>query len=565
MSKQNKTYDPKAQLRYNPHDLSHQLKFTSSVGQLLPVYYDFLSPGDKIEITPQMFSRLQNMTSPAFTRLTEHVDFFAVPMNQLFSPFEAIFYGVKDFRSDFFSDIDNTKVKYPQYQLSQVKSFIGSSADIFGVKNLYNASRLGDLLGIPHTMVDLPQTNNLRPNPILLQAYQKIYQDFYRLSSREEKDVESYNLDSFYNQTLITSRDRIIKLFKLHYRPWKKDYFTNISPTPLVDNASIGMLHNWSPSGNLPKWLNSLIDVQPRYANASEYQSPRPDDFVTDVSNTSITEYEGSGGGESIRMESVMQLKSMFSLYKLLELTAKAGKTIDKQQLAHFGVRMPKGADGEVIYLGSSHGIIQVDSVVASADTNIGDVYNPLGSLGGKAQGSMQGRKVSYTATEHCIIMGIYSCVPESDYSTLGLDYFHTYVYPENFFKPELEQLGKRPMFQFEAQLDNESSMLNNSIIGWVEQWRELKQKYDKTSAGLLTNWKNWVTQRVVNGSELSNFLINPNMLDSIMLVPFDKVGDSGLTSDLNPWATDPLIHVLHFDSRKLSKMSVETDKVKSL
>lgn len=537
MSVQNKQVDPKAQIKYHPHDMSCQLKFTSSVGQLLPVYWDFLNPGDKIEITPSMFSRLQQMTSPAFTRLTEHIDFFAVPMNQLFSPFEAIFYGVKDFRSDFYTSF-NFIPRYPQVNLQDMIS-APVEDDMFRVPRRQNATRLCDLLGYGSYV---PTSSAVtRVNPIMAQAYQKIYQDFYRLSDREEKDVNSYNVDSLYATSVIDVA-RSYKFLTMRYRPWKKDFFTNVQCQPLADgHNTIGMLIGFAAgSADIPKWLNDTLSFgtgNPENNYSEAYGGP-----VTDVI---------SNVGESLPSSqtiSVQQLKQMFSFYKLVQTTAKAGKTIDKQQLAHWGVKMPKGADGEVIYLGSSHGVIQVDSVVNQADD--------LGQLGGKAQGQVNGRKVSYTADQHTVIMAIYSCVPEADYSSVGLNRFHTYQYPNDFPKPELEQLGLQPMFNYEADY-NVAPSERGDIIGWTEKWRELKQKYDRSSGGLQTNWSNWITQRIVNGNELKEFLIPPNFLDSIMSVEFGTGND-----DVNPWASDPLIHALHFDSRKLSKMSVETDSV---
>lgn len=559
MSKQNSHQDLKASLKYSPHDLSHQLKFTSSVGQLLPVYWDFLSPGDKIEITPSMFSRLQNMTSPAFTRLTEHVDFFAVPMNQLYSPFEAVFYGVNDLRSDMFQ-VANVRQTYPTFDLANTRAdfktgYMAFRTDRFNVPHNHNFTRFCDLLQYGSKVIDQIPEGVQAVNPILLQAYQKIYQDFYRLSDREEKDVSSYNLDSYYNTQRIGA-DRMRKLFKLQYRPWKKDYFTNVKVTPLVNGGiSIGMFNNWQPSENVPQWLNSSVQITPTGTDGLG-NTLGPNQPVTDMASTSVPNPD-SGQPTNV---SVVTLKQMFSLYKLMKITAKAGKTIDKQQLAHFGVKMPKGSSGEVIYLGSSHGTIQVDSVVASTASDSLDTTQPLGALGGKAQGQVNGRKVSYTADQHVVIMAIYSCVPESDYSSVGMNRFHLYVNPEDFFKPELEQLGMQPMFGLEADYTQYFEQ-NNMILGWVERWRELKQKYDRISGGLLSNWRNWCTQRVVQDNNLESFLINPNMLDSIMLVPFES---SNLCSASNPWATDPLIHVMHFDSRKLSKMNVETDNVET-
>ena len=60
-------------------DLSHRNAFSSSVGQLLPVYCDELYPGDHVIISADMFTRTEPLNKAAFTRVTEHIDYFFVP------------------------------------------------------------------------------------------------------------------------------------------------------------------------------------------------------------------------------------------------------------------------------------------------------------------------------------------------------------------------------------------------------------------------------------------------------------------------------------------------------
>ena len=552
--------EPRANLSYNGFDLSHQLKFTSSVGQLLPVYYDFLSPGESVKIKPEMFSRLQDMTSPAFTRLTEHVDFFFVPMNQLFTPFENLFYGVDDFNSDFFNDVSgkDSMSHYPMVQLSLLMEALGQygNFDVFGCDAHGSATRLFDLLGYgSETLPKLvSSTFNFSINPTLLQAYQKIYYDFYRLSDREENIVSAYNIDRYCGQDYITDKQRIARMCQLHYRPWKKDFYTNNHITPLVQSTSIGFLagielndvSNW-----LTDYLVSARKFDGQLSNANDSSS---------VAYTNVG-LAGSTSTDTNRSVNTATFRSMFALEKLLEITRRAGKQIDKQQLAHFGVPMPTGISGKVRYLGSNHGVIQVQDVVATtAGTRPDDTVQTLGQVGGRGVGYMDSRQISYKADCHGIIMGIYSCVPESDYSSVGIDKINTYSLPVDYPRPEFDRLGMQPLFAYQGDF-TQDAVLNSTILGWQYRYMELKCKHDRISGGLLTNWKNWCTQRVVRNNNLPTYLINPNMLDSIMLVKYlgssaDEDEDGLTYNSENPWQTDPLIHTVHFVSHKVSNMS---------
>ena len=46
-----------AKIGYNGFDMGQEIDFTSGTGQLLPVYYDILSPGDKVSCKAIIKSR----------------------------------------------------------------------------------------------------------------------------------------------------------------------------------------------------------------------------------------------------------------------------------------------------------------------------------------------------------------------------------------------------------------------------------------------------------------------------------------------------------------------------
>ena len=61
---------------YEGFDLSHKLDFTSSCGHIIPVYYDLLIPGDKIDIRCQMLSIIPQLVAPSPIVLDENVDYY---------------------------------------------------------------------------------------------------------------------------------------------------------------------------------------------------------------------------------------------------------------------------------------------------------------------------------------------------------------------------------------------------------------------------------------------------------------------------------------------------------
>lgn len=94
------------------HNMSHELLFTSSVGQLLPVYFDYLTPRDEVSITPELFTRTQPVLSAALTDIDEYVDFFFIPLRKLNSYGNEILTNVDDLSSSVFARKQNDNTPY---------------------------------------------------------------------------------------------------------------------------------------------------------------------------------------------------------------------------------------------------------------------------------------------------------------------------------------------------------------------------------------------------------------------------------------------------------------------
>ena len=95
-------------------NMSQKFKFTSAAGQLLPVYFDFLHPGEKIRFSVDLFTRTQPLSTAAMADIDEYVDLFFVPAQKLFSPFNELFMGISDFNSSLF-DVNILEVNSLDY------------------------------------------------------------------------------------------------------------------------------------------------------------------------------------------------------------------------------------------------------------------------------------------------------------------------------------------------------------------------------------------------------------------------------------------------------------------
>lgn len=536
-------------------DLSHRYAFSSSVGQLLPIFADELYPGDHIKLSADMFTRTEPLQKAAFTRVTEHIDYFFVPFTQLYSIFDAFIYSVDDIRQSIFTP-SAVNVEYlPMLHYNEFSQAFQEmqynpdpevtppvyvdKVDEFGETYLNNAYRLLDLLGYgtgfysQFNVVEGRSFSNMPSlSPFRLAAYQKIFYDYYRLTDWTVNDPSAYNLDKFYDGQHI-SKEVIGKLLTLHYRPWKRDYFTSVLPSPLVGSSSTNILPNIK--GDLKQWLYATNVSQ--VARNGDGNNPLPTTvqgtFSTNGNNTTV---QNSG------------LRTAFAYEKLLEITRRAGKHYDQQTLAHFGVQTPRRVDGDVFYLGSQSSPVQISDVVATASTESA----PLGEIGGKGYSAMNGNGVDFTANCHGILMAIYSAVPESDYAHTGIDRQNTYLQKYDFFTPELDDIGMQPLFKSDGNFIPNGSPTNSQIMGWQYRFMESKARYDQTHGKFVTVQTGWMAYRNTEtqiSDSIKKYYINPSYLNPIMEVSY-------LMPSRVRFSTDPLIHDLYWKCFKTSKMS---------
>lgn len=601
----------KARLSYNGFDLSKRVLFTSSVGQLLPVLYDYLSPSEKISINSSLFTRTQPMRTSAFVRITEHIDYFFVPVKLINSYFSSMYYGIQDFGSsllpyepDVSHNAYDSKMppSYPMLTNDNLVTLIDDAlsetsvggfyltkyTDSFGCPLLYNFFRLASMLGYSEKLANVLHTENNvtwlpNLNLNLFYCYQKIFSDYYRLTDWLPNDTDQWSMDKLMkvfdtdNYDLFrnwlptyTSTTSNFKSspFELHYRPFKKDFFTNVKPSPLfsVYQSASGLGLQQIIGGDIGNTeISNPTDWQSIYGardNQFTHGSLTDSPFNVTFNNT------------------LSSLRVAFAWEKYLGITNRAGAHYDRQTLAHFGYSVPKGISDEVYYLGSHSSVLKIGEVVGSATTD----KSVLGEIAGRGLGvSGKQKTIKFTAPCHGYLMAIYSAVPEADYNAYGLDRLNTYSKPQDYYHPEFDRLGMQPVFGWQSFVGSVPSSNYNQIIGWQYRYSELKSKYDTIHGAFNYTLRDWVAPRQANTYTYNgvpstgqfsfgnwvytNFFISPSQLDSIFLVNFlptysstgypvfDDVDSEDRTLS-RVFENDPLLHSLDFRYYKTSPMS---------
>lgn len=117
--------------KVNHFDQSYRHCFSAKSGEILPVYYNMLFPGDKIKVNASSLTKTSPLNTYAFTRLRENIQFFAVRLSSLWRFFPDIY---KNMPTDLYG---NSTSRIAQDSLTQVT--LSTSLPYFNNIKLRNA------------------------------------------------------------------------------------------------------------------------------------------------------------------------------------------------------------------------------------------------------------------------------------------------------------------------------------------------------------------------------------------------------------------------------------------
>lgn len=290
-------------------------------------------------------------------------------------------------------------------------------------------------------------------------AYQKIYQDHFLDSNFENVNPLSYNVDDLFSTDSMQSKfdlkvdsksfDRALDIFSPRYVKYNKDTLSNIHPSPLfVDDVS-STIKTFVGSNNA--WTDS-------------YNS-----FISDSSN----------------LLSAANLRNLFAFDKMQQITSRAPKTYKGQMLAHYGVNVADDMT-ESIYCGGFQKVLEVNPVIATSDGQAADSSTNFGQQGSYIDSGQSGH-VNFDAKEHGVLMCVSWFSPSSLYDSDGIDAFNVKFAREDYFVPEMEDLGMQPV-DYSRLLPPWASLSDYRLpdmTGAVEEYyskhqSDVKAAYDK-------------------------------------------------------------------------------------
>lgn len=527
--------------RRSGFDLSNRVCFTSKAGELLPVFWDIVYPGDSFKIKTQLFTRTQPLNTAAYTRIREYLDFYFVPLRLINKNLPTALMQMQDnpVQATGLSSNKIVTTDIPWMPVSSSSnpcaSFI-SLADVRGsfpvIENLlgfdsitqsakllmylrygnFLSSTVSDgqkSLGLSSSLdlrnSETTSTGYTSMHILPLAAYQKVYADFFRFTQWEKNQPYTYNFDwysggnvlaSLTSQTLAKKYYSDDNLFTLRYANWPKDMFMGVMPDSQLGDVSI--VDASGSEGTFPVGLLDVNDGTLRAGLLARSGSSPSEHSVLEMQTSSILSANTTYGVYAQRAAglsssfSVLQLRMAEAVQKYREVSQFADQDARGQIMAHFGVSLSPVLSDKCMYLGGSSSNIDLSEVV---NTNItGDNVAEIAGKGvGTGQGSFSGQ-----FDEYGIIIGIYHNVPLLDYVVTGQPQNLLYTNTADLPFPEFDSIGMQTI-QFGRFVNSKSISWTSGVdyrvqtMGYLPRFFDVKTRYDEVLGAFRSTLKNWV------------------------------------------------------------------------
>lgn len=465
----------------NAFDLTHDVKLSLNMGELVPIMVTEAIPGDKFQISAESLIRFQPLVAPMMHRCDVSIHYFFVPNRILWDGWQK--WIVND-------------------PAAEVHPFIEIDEPI------YNAFPLVDYLGLPK-----PTGPAIKVNAFPFAAYQSIYNEYYR----------DQNLipDTF--EKLASGSNSIADYGDLRKRAWEHDYFTSCLPFAQKGAAvdiplgKVELDPNWPgfPAEN-PKFVNSLgVQVTGDIMQDGTLGAQRI--YSSGASGQAVA-YNPNGSLE-VQPTTINDLRRAYRLQEWLEKNARAGTRYVENILAHFGVKSSDARLQRPEYITGVKSPIVISEVLNT--TGI-DGELPQGNMAGHGVGVATGKFGSYYCEEHGFIIGIMSIMPKTAYQQGVHRKWLKINDPFQYFWPTFAHIGEQEVFNEEIYVDTSNP---GGTFGYVPRYAEYKFENNRVAGDFKTSLNYWHMGRIFDTEPfLNEEFINCNPTNRVFAVEDPEV-----------------------------------------
>lgn len=590
-------------VRNNVHragfDLSSRMCFTAKVGEMLPVKYWDLLPGDSFKIDGKSFMRTLPVQKATFGRVREYYDFYFVPYNLLWDKFESWIVQTKNayHAKSNLAAADNFTTSPYLTGSDLVGAFSSMGTDEARAYLDYwrkgtdkakwaqsDMSKLLTYLGYPITLAP-SGVKDIALNPFPLLAYHKIYQDYFRFSQWEDAAPWTYNLDYILSEDKLhmdvtgMMSGRTVNtptIFTLHHVNFDKDLINGMLPQPQYGDVAIagpltgdfsGLHAEWRTSGNSKTMkfqvashvsgreffplgydassttTGSSVDpatVKLNGLNSSPISAALNNLYPSTQLNLPVTGSDMSAG------LSILVLRQAEALQKWKEITLSGDSDYKEQISKHWNVPSSQYNSYRCQYLGGFARNLDVSEVI---NTNL-QGEDGVADIAGRGLSASNGKINFKNQDLYGLIMCIYHAKPIVEWnSTNVLHPCLTKVKATDYAIPEFDSIGMQPLLRLNIMYNGNSPLVP---AGYVPRYAEYKTDLDMYKGSFTTENRNWILPHTLATVVQAQtpltyraYKVPPEICDNM----FVAKADTTLTSD-------QLLNTIYFDVKAVRNLS---------
>lgn len=525
--------------RKNAFKLSHNVKLTCEMGQLVPIFVQDVLPSDRFKLSVSNIVRFAPLLAPIMSEVDVFFHFFFVPNRIIWSEWETFMTGSRNGRK-----LDEDQVPVPPrivFDGSILNSALknGQNWANDGHAPLTHGS-LADYLGFQTFKSGITFNNGLYPlDELPFRAYYKIWSDWYRDENLMDDVLPDYIGNS--GDRLITNSNLtdVENLMQLRRRCWKKDYFTSALPfAQKGDDVLIpGSVSDISfKSGQLPTaqystsqgaFFGSTVPVDaspvsikkmPRSSNSgnlvvgSVEDSLFPNTNIFNIDPKSLNEYLVGGHASE---GTIRELRRAFAAQKFFERRAVGGTRYIEQNYAFFGVRSSDGRLQRSEYLGGSKNPVVISQVLQTSE---GTASSPLGTPAGNAVSAGGKYIFDRSFEEYGWIIGLMSIMPKPDYiQGIPRMFLRRDIY--DYYWPQFAKIGEQPIENQELYFSPTSNN-NDGTFGYTPRYAEYRFRNNRVCGDFKDTLKFWTLARDFDSPQaLNHSFVECNPSDRIFAV----------------------------------------------
>lgn len=451
-------------LNGNVFNLSHDVKLSLNMGELVPIMCTECIPGDSFSISCESLLRFQPLVAPVMHRMDVTMHYFFVPMRLVWAGWENYITNVGIGGAN--PGAPTTLPAFPTIDIEDA-----------------NYTPLCDYLGIPNPI----GANVESVSAVPFAVYQKIFNEYYR--DQNLIDEKTWNLSDGDNTS------QAAQLLSMNRRAWEHDYFTSALPfAQKGDAVTIPVLQSFPdtqvyrdnsgvPDGNID--IDFVGDPSGNPGTLEVINVPSDTGILSDslYANTS----ELNPGTPT----TINDLRTAFRIQEWLERAARGGSRYIEMIKSMFNVNSSDKRLNRPEYITGVKSPVVISEVLNTTGTDDA----PQGNMAGHGISVGTGSYGKYYCEEHGYIMGIMSVMPQTAYQQGIPKHFLKTTSPYDFFWTPFANLGEQEIYNREVYAFQGAN--GDNTFGYIPRYGEYRFENNRVAGDFRTTLDFWHLGRI--------------------------------------------------------------------